>query len=212
MITEELTWDMDAEAFQDGGSLEFYYGQMKELKIYFIKDGSAFTGFHNDDVADVCVDNDWTHEAAEENQSLVDADPNDCTVDASAGTVTMVIDCFTTNYEAAIEDVEVLDHGWFEIQILESGETQPSLFFQFDCSIRNALKPPSGSPTSPGDTYTETELDNLLDDKLDKVGSDDAEITDATKGFIMPLADGTRIRFRPVEDGGLHVWYSEVVT
>ena len=64
------------------------------------------------------------------------------------------------------------------------------------------------------DIYTKTETDNLLGNKanssdlvslVSKVGTDDIEITDITKGIILKSPDGTRYRVTVADGGTLSV-------
>ena len=48
--------------------------------------------------------------------------------------------------------------------------------------------------------YTKAQMRSLLKSKADLVGTEDVEITDSTKGWILKAADGTRIRITASND------------
>jgi len=58
--------------------------------------------------------------------------------------------------------------------------------------IENDAATPPPAPTS--SYYTKTESDALLDGKVDLVGADDVEITDAAKGLILKSSNAARVR------------------
>ena len=53
------------------------------------------------------------------------------------------------------------------------------------------------------DSYTKSESDTLLGEKVSKIGADDIEVTLATKGVILKSPNGTRYRITVNDDGSL---------
>ncbi|MFA6102174.1 MAG: hypothetical protein WCV67_03140 [Victivallaceae bacterium] len=58
-----------------------------------------------------------------------------------------------------------------------------------------------GGPVAKSGGVSLDDVISLLDDKADKIGADDIEITDAAKGIIRKSPDGTRRRETLDNDG-----------
>jgi len=76
------------------------------------------------------------------------------------------------------------------------GDSTASILFDYACEVRNIARPSDAVPEGVSEpTYRTAAAQDVIDaTKADLEGSDDIEITDATKGIIFATADGTRRR------------------
>ncbi len=128
--------------------------------------------------------------------------------DAANGNISVPVDADTATYLNAVSGEEKIN-AYFEL-CGKNAAGKTIYYCRFDIIALNILDPGGGVPPAPiGNYYTEAEIDALLAAKADKVGSDDIEITDSSKGIILTSADSSRWRLTVDNDGILNI--NEVV-
>lgn len=135
--------------------------------------------------------------------SIIESDNSDIDdTDKATGLFLINLDGYTQVFQNEALGEDQIDNCKFEHQILDSsGDLIFAIKFAFLCF--NLLSDDAVIPPAPDDDYyTKTQVDALLTPKAAKVGADDIEITDATKGLI--LADRTTTtRYRIFIDNGV---------
>lgn len=171
-------------------------------------DGSSYDGFAADDVFSAAIDDDFGDSADLMVKTLaaginVAGDwVSGGTADPTAGEFSVRLDAFTAGFSTKIAASEVLTATKFELQAVPAGETYLSAVLRFPLYCMGLIDDAGAVPPEPEeDYYTKTQVDALVADKVDKVGSDDIEITDATKGVIFKVGS-SRHRLTLTTDGG----------
>jgi len=129
-----------------------------------------------------------------------DADIDD--TDKDTGLFLINLDGYTQTFQELAEGKDSISSCKFEHQIVDdTGKLIFALKFPFLCF---GLLDDAGSipPAPDDDYYTKTQVDALLTAKAAKVGADDIEITDATKGLILKDRT-TATRYRLFFDNGV---------
>ena len=216
-IETAFNWNVDGGFRTLSGSL----GKAGVLPVFYTttprfmislkdQDGDIWGGLNDTDTIACCIDTDFAHD----DDPPARLDPADAVVYGSLGLIQMDMDLNTDEFLAAVSgETGGKIRGGMDVQVFPTGEAQPSLVFDVPVELRNVRDPAGAVPSGvAANHYTKTEADALLDDKLDKVGTEDAEITVSTKGIILKAPDGTRIRIRATKTGAvLSLVYEEVV-
>lgn len=214
-IQKEIYWNVeDAFVTTEGSTARaekptFFYGTKPGLTFYLRDaEGSIWTGLNATDTAAIYIDDDFSQSSTPVGQAA----DSTVTIDADAGTITVSsINLFTAAFQTAIGTSEKVS-AWCEVQVFQSGETEPSYIFQIPVVLHNVVMAQSGTPAGSASLfYTKAEIDSMLTSFGNRVDSTDIEITDATKGLILRYSDGTRIRIRGWMDSTVPMISTEVV-
>lgn len=209
----DIYFDVNTEKRVDssGGNsisdLNLKYQSHPTWRVYFKKvDKAAATVTAVDLSAAVAwkaaVDDDFDH-TSEPMCRTLDADIDSS--QAAAGIIDVPLDADTSTFAASIGTKANLRQVYFELRGFDSsGEEVHSA--RIEIVALNIVDPNTGDPPDPiSDYYTKVQDDALLAGKADKVGADDIEITDATKGVILRDSNGVRYRLTVTTNGALKI-------
>jgi len=121
---------------------------------------------------------------------------------AALGIIDVPLDADTSTFALAIGTADKKREIYFELRGLDvSGEEIHSALIKI--IALNIVDPNTGDPPDPpSDYYTKTQVDAIDAGKADLVGTDDIEITDAAKGYILKDRT-TAARYRLFFDNGI---------
>lgn len=206
----DIYYDVNSEARIDsaGGNsitdLRLKYQSTPTWRIYFKKVDKGAGTIEALDVSgavawSAAVDDDFDHASEPMCRTLTAA--IDAT-QAALGIIDVPLDANTETFETAIGSTDKKREVYFELRGFDSsGEEIFSALIKIVAV--NTVDPLGGDPPAPvGNYYTKTQVDAIAAGKADKIGADDIEITDATKGYILKDRT-TSTRYRLFMENGV---------
>lgn len=205
-VNTDVYWNLPDKNFflassgveKGANSLDLDYATIAMLNIYLRNaDNTKWTGLTATDTAWAVIDNNWDHSPL---QSFL---PASCTVDSTNGKISIAADLTVAGLGSALGTAASIGVN-LQLRVISLGDTWPSRVITIPCTLNNALAVEVGTPgTNPELYVTVASLTAILAAYVLKVGATDIEITDATKGVIMPDANGVRYRHNLDVGGGM---------
>ena len=180
------------------------YQDLPTWRIFFKNVDSAAGTITAVDVSDAvawkaAVDDDFDHASEVMCRTL---DANIDSSQSSLGIIDVLLDANTAPFETAIGTADKKSPVYFQLEGFNTaGKRIHNALIKITAT--NTVDPLGGDPPNPvGNYYTKTEVDAIAAGKADAIGTDDIEITDADKGYILKDRT-TATRYRLFFDNGI---------
>lgn len=202
--------DSSREAVRDAFLPRLYYGEIVIVCVSFVDSLGVAYPLNESDLFELSIDKDFVHEVSGEDDPLMAYSANDmvdisgdwASISRIGGKISIRVDCLTEGFLQKIASEENIP-VWIEIKRYIAGSADPSEFLRNKIYAKNVVKTTEGTPASADpEYYNAVQVDALLAAKADKAGSSDIEITDPSKGFILPDRT-TSTRYRLFIDNGI---------